>query len=126
LVKIKNPPNLKYVPFEEEECYCYHEEEYITNKELYSSSPDYSSKRVYKGEGTLNFIAYSPFARSRFKYKDYYNPENCPELELMDSPNYSYYNLEAWIGASGLKNSTDYFTLDSDETLKYFIDVPRS
>ena len=36
-------------------------------------------ERVYKGEGTLNFIAYFPFARSRFNYLEDYTPSNISE-----------------------------------------------
>ena len=35
--------------------------------------------RVFKGEGTLNFTCYYPFAKSRFKYLDEYTIENIPE-----------------------------------------------
>ena len=37
------------------------------------------SARVYKGEGTLSFIAYDPMAYSRYKYLDQYNKTNIPE-----------------------------------------------
>lgn len=37
------------------------------------------NKRVYKGEGTLNFVCYFPYARSRFKYFTDYNVNNIPE-----------------------------------------------
>lgn len=40
---------------------------------------DDGEKRIYKGEGTITFVAYSPFARSRFKYLDDYTLENIPE-----------------------------------------------
>lgn len=40
---------------------------------------DKNGQRIYKGEGTITFVAYSPFARSRFKYLDDYTLENIPE-----------------------------------------------
>lgn len=36
-------------------------------------------KRIYKGEGSINFVAYYPFARSRFKYLNKYADENKKE-----------------------------------------------
>lgn len=46
LVKAQSIPTFKWVPFNRKD-----------------------NDRVYKGEGTLNFICYSPYALSRFKYK---------------------------------------------------------
>ena len=43
-------------------------------------------KRIYKGEGSINFVAYYPFARSRFKYLN-----NCSDK-----------NKDEWAGAAGL------------------------
>lgn len=34
---------------------------------------------VYKGEGTIKFICFFPWARSRFAYIEYYNAANIPE-----------------------------------------------
>ena len=53
-VKVKDIPNLSYLCFD---------------------SNDDESERIYKGEGTVNFIAYSPFAKSRFKYLEDYTIE---------------------------------------------------
>ena len=63
-VKIKDPPQLKTICFMED------------------------GKRIYKGEGTISFVAYYPFARGRYKFKG-----NIPE---------TIKNTEEWIGASGL------------------------
>lgn len=54
-VKINGQPKLSYLCFEE----------------------DY--ERIYKGDGEVNFIAYFPFAKSRFKYLEDYNVKNIPE-----------------------------------------------
>ncbi len=122
LVKIANAPNLKYIPFDEDQCT--NHEEYIASKdELYHPYPDYSLKRVYKGEGTFSFVAYTPFARSRFKYRDQYTAENCPELEQTGSIEEIFYNLDAWVKSSGFKGSTDSMTHNSTT---YVIDVPQT
>lgn len=53
LVKVSGAPNLKYLCFGEKETIIHEDKpDIITNV----------NKRIYKGEGTLNFIAYFPFA----------------------------------------------------------------
>ena len=48
--KLQNSPQLKTICFDKND----------------------GSGRVYKGEGTINFVCYYPFARSRYKYLDQY------------------------------------------------------
>lgn len=76
-VKVNGIPNLKYICFDEKDEH---------------SEPI----RIYKGEGSVSFIAYYPFAYSRFKYLDDYDT--------------SFSNINEWIGASGLKLKTKYDT----------------
>ena len=63
-VKLQSAPQLKTICFNED------------------------NQRIYKGEGTISFVAYYPFARGRYKFK-----YNIPETVT---------NTEEWIGASGL------------------------
>lgn len=42
-----------------------------------------NGKRIYKGEGTLNFICYYPYAKSKFKYLDQYNISNFPHFDTI-------------------------------------------
>ena len=74
-VKIKDPPQLKTICFMED------------------------GKRIYKGEGTISFVAYYPFARGVYKIGD-----NIPE-EIK--------NTEEWIDASGLRGATQGITYNS-------------
>ena len=74
-VKVSGNPSLKYICFDK-----YRVDGY--------------SERVYKGEGTLSFIAYYPFAHSRYKYLDDYGVD-CP-------------NLEEWAATSNLKLKQNY------------------
>ena len=74
-VKIKDPPQLKTICFMED------------------------GKRIYKGEGTISFVAYYPFARGVYKIGD-----NIPE-EIK--------NTEEWIKASGLESATQGITYNS-------------
>lgn len=71
-VKANGQPNLSYVGFDDEE------------------------SRVYKGEGEVSFIAYYPFARSRYKYLEDYNNVNIPEWRGVES------NLNEWKNSSGI------------------------
>lgn len=76
-VKIKDPPQLKTICFMED------------------------GKRIYKGEGTISFVAYYPFARGVYKF----------ETDIKD-----IINVEEWIGASGLKGATkDNYNFFSEE-----------
>lgn len=69
LVKAQSVPAFKWVPFNRSD-----------------------NSRVYKGEGTLNFICYTPFAISRFKYKnefeeDYLNRNIISMRVVLDKTN---------------------------------------
>ena len=77
-VKCSSPPQLSYLCFDED------------------------LERIYKGEGTVNFVAYSPYAKSRFKYLEDYNIKNIPEWGGVKD------NKMAWLESSGIisKNST--------------------
>lgn len=79
--------------------------------------------RIYKGEGTLNFVCYYPFARSRFKYLENYTSENISEWVdwpgnfvddgIIDNKRDLYYlgaltvldngNLSEWLESSGVR-----------------------
>ena len=65
-VKIQNAPQLKTICFNED------------------------NQRIYKGEGTISFVAYYPFARGVYKF----------ETDAKD-----IINVEEWIDASGLKGA---------------------
>ena len=74
-VKTTGAPNLKFVCFDEplnNSLYTSTSEGYSNKEELYGAGSKRVTRRIYKGEGQINFVAYSPFARSRFKYIDDY------------------------------------------------------
>lgn len=59
---------------------------------------DYNGERVYKGEADLNFITSgSPFARSRYKFKEDYTSANIPEWSTV------YGNRSEWLAASRIE-----------------------
>lgn len=77
--KVSGTPNLKYICFEK-------------------YNIDGSVTRTYKGEGTLSFIAFYPFAHSRHKYLD-------------DYANGNYPNYEEWATTSRFRLRQNYDTL---------------
>ena len=89
-VKVAAPPNIKYICFEE------------------------NDERIYKGEGSVTFVAYYPFAKSRFKYKEDYNYTNIPEWK------YAIDNMDEWLTASGIKGRNGFSNQNSDIPYGYF------
>ena len=97
-VKMKSPAQFKYLCFDKE----------IEGDEPYTSTlihnhtlePSQESeapaqsvrnvKRVYKGEGTIAFVAYQPYAEVVYKYLDQYS---------------DWTNVSEWSGAAGLLNT---------------------
>lgn len=81
-VKVSGTPNLSYICFDE-----------------YEDGTE-TPKRVYKGEGTLQFVAFSPFARSRYRTLNEFKDDNFP-------------NKSEWAEASGLPPRKLYTTMSS-------------
>ena len=76
-VKISSEPKLNYICFDED------------------------NKRIYKGEGNINLVSLSPYAYSRYKYREDYTLENIPEWRGNDT--FDFINLDEWIDASGIR-----------------------
>lgn len=68
--KVQTPPQLNYICFDDPE----------------------TGGRVYKGEGTITFVAYDPFARSVYKYLSSFSEQDYP-------------NKAEWSAASGMKST---------------------
>ena len=59
-------------------------------------------ERIYKGEGTLTFTAYYPFAKSAFKFLEKeIEEETGKEVYVLRK---TYSNIEEWAEASGMKS----------------------
>ena len=58
-------------------------------------------ERIYKGEGTLSFMAYYPFAKSIFKFLEKEKEEETGKEVYVLRKTYS--NIEEWAEASGMK-----------------------
>ena len=121
-VKSTGTPQLKYLAFDADT----NNRSYsISNKwELYGQPDPVQRDRIYKGEGTLTFIAYDPYAYSRYRYLDEYNLDNVPEWGSMNTSwaghmNSNYYE---WVETTGMVRS-DYQEKIEDTT--YTIDTFR-
>lgn len=118
-VKTTGTPNLKYICFnkgpDEFDRDFKDEVRYENKEQLYGIGARSPFGRVYKGEGQLNFICYTPFARSRYKYLDEYTVQSVPEWGSMDtaSADHIHYNLYDWADASGLKTSMTSTTINN-------------
>lgn len=102
-VKVTGTPNLKYVCFNKERDFYNNNFSY---ENLYGQNQQIPTSRVYKGEGQLSFVTYSPYAISRKKYIDQYNVENIPEWRI-NSPNNIYNNKYEWADSVGFLRSYD-------------------
>lgn len=125
-VKITGTPNLKYICFDRPAETDLRDKEIdmgIKDKSgLYGVGARTTSGRVYKGEGQLNFISYTPFAKSRFKYLNQYIIQNIPEWGSMDTNNANdvYYNYYDWAESSRMVSSN---TKKKFNGISYVVDV---
>lgn len=101
-VKTAGTPNLKYV------CFDIESKEPSAQEDIYAPQLKTTLGRVYKGEGQLSFVAYTPYAKSLYKYIDYYMPNNVSNWNLMGnfSPEDVQYNYHEWAESSRMKLST--------------------
>lgn len=85
--KIDGEPKLEFICFEKE---VLEENNIIIN-------------RIYKGEGTVDFICYNPYAYNRYKFLEDYTINNIPEWKRNNSDNVGFYkNIDEWKTSSGL------------------------
>lgn len=56
------------------------------------------TQRIYKGEGTIELVAYYPFAKQLYKVLDLYRPENKDIYNLITT----YDNVDEWAESSGI------------------------
>lgn len=76
MAKTQSTPNLKYICFESKD------------------------QRVYKGEGSINFVCYYPYAKAKYKYQDQYKN---------DDDNKDYPNKDEWVKSCNLAESSEEY-----------------
>lgn len=82
--KVQGAPSLKYICFDEAETRPYLFQDNVSNKvtylgDLYAPNKVLTTGIVYKGEATITFVCYYPYARSVYKWLSYYTNENTAE-----------------------------------------------
>ena len=87
--KVTGSATIKHIPFMEKD----------------PNSEDDKEVRIYKGEGSIQFTCYQPFARSRFKTLEKYEEEG-------------YENVKEWVAASGILKA-NHEANEEEGTLAY-------
>ena len=77
------------------------------------------NKRIYKGEGTIQFTCYSPFARCTITRQGYESRETTKErLTWSESNPSGYKNIEEWWAASGITWDRNFGDVDAPFIIK--------
>lgn len=95
-VKISGDPFLKTICFDKGES----DSILQTKDSLYNPKEGVFNGRIYKGEGSVSFVCYSPFAKSRYKYLEDYNQT-------------IFKNIDEWQESSGIRSKGSYDVYDS-------------
>ena len=78
-------------------------------------------ERIYKGEGTIQFTCYNPFARctiTREGYEDYLTTKK--RLTWSEENADGYKNIDEWWAASGIRWDRNFGDVDASFTLKIY------
>lgn len=101
IVKLQNPVQLKYICFDKESSYST-----TVISDLYGPrAVEPTHERVYKGEGTINFIAYKPYAESRHLYLDDFMAAGTSDKMDLIAQN----NMDEWKEASRMLQNSESF-----------------
>lgn len=90
-----------------------------TREKIYPYVLDDGIQRIYKGEGSIEFICYYPFARQLFKTLDQYQNINLGTTNLITT----YENVDEWAESSGLLWQSTYNQYNIDKIIPYEIDA---
>ena len=110
--KVENPIELSYICFDEREWNWETEghEGYIPGSIDHKKYSD-NKRRIYKGEGSIDFICYQPFAHQLFKIKELYKHADENQGNLFTT----YDNVDEWIESSGILTQTEWDTYQIDQ-----------
>lgn len=103
MAKVESPIELQYICFDEKA----YEWELHTEEDGYiKGSIDHKHwtdnvRRIYKGEGTINFVCYFPYAKQQFKtleeYSDYLNVDEWAESSgILSQSTYNHYQYDVY------------------------------
>ena len=81
----------------------------IERERIYPYKRIEGTERIYKGEGTINLVCYSPFAHQQFKILELYAQEG----NLVTS----YNNINEWAASSGILSQAEWNTYNIDKVL---------
>ena len=81
----------------------------IERERIYPYKRIEGTERVYKGEGTISLVCYSPFAHQQFKILELYAQEG----NLVTS----YNNINEWAASSGILSQAEWNTYNIDKVL---------
>lgn len=81
----------------------------IERERIYPYKRIEGTERIYKGEGTINLVCYSPFAHQQFKILELYAQEG----NLVTS----YNNINEWTASSGILSQAEWNTYNIDKVL---------
>lgn len=81
----------------------------IERERIYPYKRIEGTERIYKGEGTISLVCYSPFAHQQFKILELYAQEG----NLVTS----YNNINEWAASSGILSQAEWNTYNIDKVL---------
>ena len=84
-------------------------------EKIYPYVLDEGTQRIYKGEGTIEFICYYPFARQLFKTLEQYQNINLGTTNLITT----YENVDEWAESSGILPQSIYNEYNIDKIISY-------
>lgn len=123
LAKIESPIELSYICFDDPKKTLQtiegitHKEgnNYTTTHQVWRNTN--ATERIYKGEGTINFVCYFPFAKSLYKTL----PLVASAAMDPNSINYDPYvaSINDWAAASGLLSETNYNNAHIDSQIPH-------
>lgn len=135
MAKIENPIELSYVCFDEP----IYDEEVIEEGGIYDRETGVKrdlvrkvkrldangqpiTQRIYKGEGSIDFICYYPFARQLFKTLDKYRTLDNGYTNLITT----YNNIDEWAESSGLLTQEEFNQYNIDKLISYESENPSN
>ena len=131
MAKIDSPIELEYICFDEREKYAAEEpsegiriisreNDEIQREEIYPYIYTDKKQRIYKGEGTIEFICPRPFARAPYKTLDHYLSTDAKLGNAIKV----YENVDEWAETSGILTRASYENNQIDKPVRRTAEEP--